>query len=136
MMNKWLVGWLLLTPMAVAADGSWTSQSFGGTLTQGKQVQKSKPIEAPSPLPSSAVATRLVWKIKADNPPPDGFRIRLCSEIRCIALPGLAGEIPLAAGFAVAGPYRFEYFSLVRGRLTPPLTVLSNQVTVSYRTTR
>jgi flagellar protein FlhE len=31
------------------------------------------------------------------------------------------------------GPFRFEYYSVAGGRLDTPLTVLSNQVTVSYR---
>ncbi|WP_368528836.1 flagellar protein FlhE [Enterobacter cloacae] len=124
---------LLLTPLAMAADGSWSASSFGGTLTRGQQVLRSKPVQSPSPLPAGAVATRVNWKIKTHGLTPVGFRIRLCSAARCLTLPGFAGELPLPAGMPAAGPFRFEYYSVAGGRLDTPLTVLKNQVTVSYR---
>lgn len=127
---------LLISPLALAADGSWSSDSFGGTLTRGRLVQKSKPVQSPSPLPAGAVASRVHWKIKTSGYTPDGFRIRLCSATRCLPLSGFNGEIPLPAGFPAAGPFRFEYYAAVGGRLDAPLTVLSNQVTVSYRLVR
>lgn len=40
---------LLVSPLAVAADGSWSSSSFGGTMTLGQQALKSKPVQSPSP---------------------------------------------------------------------------------------
>ncbi|WP_148242131.1 flagellar protein FlhE [Enterobacter asburiae] len=126
--------WLLLvSPLALAADGSWSGQSFGGTMTRGQQVLKSKPVKSPSPLPASAVASRVNWKITPHGLTPAGFRIRLCSATRCVALPGYAGELALPAGMPAGGPFRFEYYSIAGGRLDAPLTVLSNQLTVSYR---
>lgn len=127
------LGLLLLTPLAMAADGSWSGSSFGGTMTRGQVVLKSKPVQSPSPLPAGAVASRVNWKIQADGLTPAGFRIRLCSATRCLRLPGYAGELPLPAGMPAGGPFRFEYYSVAGGRFDAPLTVLSNQVTVSYR---
>lgn len=124
---------LLVSPLAVAADGSWSSSSFGGTMTLGQQVLKSKPVQSPSPLPAGAVASRVHWKIKTHGLTPVGFRIRLCSAARCLTLPGVVGEMTLPAGMPAGGPFRFEYYSVAGGRLDAPLTVLSNQVTVSYR---
>lgn len=127
------LGLLLLTPLAMAADGSWSGSSFGGTMTRGQVVLKSKPVQNPSPLPAGAVASRVNWKIQTDGLTPAGFRIRLCSATRCLTLPGYAGELPLPAGMPAGGPFRFEYYSVAGGRFDTPLTVLSNQVTVSYR---
>jgi len=124
---------LLISPLAIAADGSWSNQSFGGTLTRGQQVLKSKPVQSASPLPAGAVATRVNWKIATDGLTPAGFRIRLCSTAHCITLPSVAGERSLPRGMPAGGPFRFEYYSVAGGRFETPLTVLSNQITVSYR---
>ncbi|MCU2394324.1 flagellar protein FlhE [Enterobacter ludwigii] len=124
---------LLISPLAIAADGSWSNQSFGGTLTRGQQVLKSKPVQSASPLPAGVVASRIHWKIATHGLTPPGFRIRLCSAARCLSLSGFSGEQRLPAGMPAGGPFRFEYYSVAGGRLDAPLTVLSNQVTVSYR---
>lgn len=124
---------LLVSPLAMAADGSWSASSFGGTMTRGQVVLKSKPVQSPSPLPAGAVASRVHWKIQTSGLTPAGFRIRLCSATRCLTLPGFAGELPLPAGMPAGGPFRFEYYSVAGGRLDTPLTVLKNLVTVSYR---
>ncbi|HCK7297960.1 TPA: flagellar protein FlhE [Enterobacter cloacae] len=132
-MMRAVLALLLVSPLAVAADGSWSGESFGGTLTRGQMVLKSKPVQSPSPLPAGAVASRVYWKIQTDGLTPTGFRIRLCSTTRCLTLPGFAGELPLPAGMPAGGPFRFEYYSVAGGRFDAPLHVLSNQVTVSYR---
>lgn len=124
---------LLVSPLAMAADGSWSASSFGGTMTLGQVVLKSKPVQSPSPLPAGTAASRVHWKIQTNGLTPAGFRIRLCSATRCLTLPGFAGELPLPAGMPAGGPFRFEYYSVAGGRLDTPLTVLKNQVTVSYR---
>ena len=100
---------LLVSPLAMAADGSWSASSFGGTMTRGQVVLKSKPVQSPSPLPAGAVASRVHWKIQTNGLTPAGFRIRLCSATRCLTLPGFAGELPLPAGMPAGGPFRFEY---------------------------
>jgi flagellar protein FlhE len=133
MIRRALIALLFAAPAALAADGSWTSQSFGGTLTRGQQILKSRPVQAPSPLPVGSVATRLAWKITPDGPTPVGFSIKMCSSSRCLPLSGLTGDLALPVGFPPAGPFRFEYYSPVRGALYPPLTVLSNEVTMQYR---
>lgn len=127
---------LLVSPLAMATDGSWSGSSFGGTMTRGQLVLKSKPVQSPSPLPAGSVATQVNWKIKTHGLTPAGFRIRLCSAARCLTLPGVAGERPLPAGMPAGGPFRFEYYSVAGGRFDAPLTVLSNEVTVSYRQVR
>ncbi|WP_457947313.1 flagellar protein FlhE [Enterobacter mori] len=127
---------LLVSPLAIAADGAWSSQSFGGTLTRDHQVLKSKPVQSPSPLPAGAVASRVNWKISSHGLIPAGFRIRLCSAARCLPLSGFSGEQPLPADMPAGGPFRFEYYSVAGGGLDAPFTVLSNQVTVSYRNRR
>ncbi|EQB1486127.1 flagellar protein FlhE [Enterobacter hormaechei] len=123
---------LLLAPPAFAADGSWSSHSFGGTLSRGKQVLKSRPVQPAAPLPKGVTPTHLLWKITPDGPTPPGFRIRVCNNLRCLMLRELAGEIPLPAGFPAAGPFRFEYQSVARGEMTPPLTILKNEITIRY----
>ncbi|MEW5558697.1 flagellar protein FlhE [Enterobacter asburiae] len=133
MMRRALLALLFASPAVWAADGSWTSQSFGGTLTRGQQSLKSRMVQAPSPLPVGSVATRLAWKITPDGPTPVGFSIKICSSSRCLPLTGLTGDLALPAGYPPAGPYRFEYYSPVRGALYPPLTMLRNEVTVQYR---
>jgi len=135
----WSNGALLLmiaAPLACAGTGSWSSESFGGEITHGKQWLKSRPIQSMSLLPRHAQAKRLVWKIKTDAQAPLGFRIRFCSENRCVNLPTQQGEIVLPAGIPAAGPFRFEYYAPLKGPFLKPLTVLSNQVTISYHFTR
>ncbi|OQD48735.1 flagellar protein FlhE [Enterobacter cancerogenus] len=132
-MRRAALALFLVSPLTVAAEGSWSSQSFGGTLTRGQHVLKSKPVQSLSPLPAGAVATRVNWKIQMNGLTPVGFRIRLCSASRCMPLPGVAGERSLPGGMPAGGPFRFEYYSVAGGRFETPLTVLSNQITVSYR---
>lgn len=132
-MRAWLFGLLLAAPLAFASEGSWSSQSFGGTITRGQQKLKSRPVQPSSPLPKGAAATRLAWKINTDRPTPMGFRIQFCGGNHCVPLPTLSGERDLPKGFPAAGPYRFEYFSTLRGVISPSLTILSNQITVGYK---
>lgn len=132
MMRGMLFGLLLASPLTWAADGSWSSQSFGGMMTRGKQVLQSQPVQPASLPPAGAVAKQLAWKITPDGPTPMGFMIKVCGGNRCLPLSGLRGEMALPAGFPAAGPLRFEYYASVRGVLSPPLTILSNQVTLGF----
>ena len=127
---------LLASPLALANAGSWNSQSFGGTLMHGQQWMKSKPVAPAAALPKRAVATRISWKITADGMPPPGFKIKLCSSRRCLTLPSLSGDITPPGSIPAEGPWRFEYYSAARGPLLPVLTILSNQLSVQYRTER
>ncbi|WP_343552920.1 flagellar protein FlhE [Pantoea sp.] len=133
MMRRLLLLSLVISPLALASDGSWSSQSFGGMMTRGQQVVKSQPVHPTSALPAGAIAKQLTWKISPDGPTPMGFMIKVCGGNRCLPLSGLSGEMPLPVSFPAGGPLRFEYYSSVRGNLSPPLTLLSNQVTVEYR---
>ncbi len=40
MSKPYLAGLLLISPWALAASGSWSSESFGGTMTRGQQSVK------------------------------------------------------------------------------------------------
>lgn len=136
MMTRALAGLMLASPLALAADGSWSSQSFGGTMTRGGQVVKSRPVQSPSPLASGATASRAYWKISTNGPTPVGMRIRLCSAARCLMLPGMAGEIALPTDMSPGGPFRFEYATARGGIFSSPVTVLSNVLTVTYTSPR
>lgn len=132
-MRGWiLIGLLMASPLALANQGSWTSHSFGGIVSRGLQVTKSRPVAPTSPLPERAVATRLAWQITPDRYTPAGFTIKLCSGSRCLPLTGLRGEMRLPGNFPASGPFTFEYSVTERGMLAPPLTILRNQITVEY----
>lgn len=126
---------LILTPLAVsgASGGAWSAKSAVGTVSGDKRWVKSKSIKPRSPLPARAVATRLHWSINTSRLPPEGFIIRLCGGRQCFMLPSLSGQRDLPPNFPAAGPISFEYIVTVRGPLRPPLTVFSNEATVSYR---
>lgn len=133
MMPRWMwCGLLVASSPALAYQGSWSSHSFGGMMTQGKQVLKSRPVAPASALPPHSLARSLAWKITLDGPPPMGLRIQICGGNRCVRLPGLQGEIALPPGFPAGGPLWFEYISSVGGAISPPVTLLNNQVTVQY----
>ncbi len=134
MMRGWmLIGLLVASPLALAADGSWSSSSFGGVMTRGQQLLRSRPIQPQTPPPAGAVARTLAWKITPDRPTPAGFSSKICADGRCLALAGLSGELKLPAGFPAGGPWRFEYYASVRGVLAPPLTILSNELTLGFK---
>lgn len=137
-MKSVLPALLLILPLAVHASnsGSWSSQSFGGVISRGQQEITSRPLQPGGPLPPSAVAARVAWRITADSVPPQGLKITLCSRGRCMALPALAGEQTLPSSFPADGPFRFVYATVTRGALEPALTILSNQLTVNYRIMR
>ncbi|ATZ12359.1 flagellar protein FlhE [Erwinia amylovora] len=135
-MKSALPALLLMLPIAVHAShgGAWSSQSFGGVISRGQQEITSRPLQPGAPLPASATAARVAWRITPDSAPPPDLKITLCSRGRCMALPALAGEQTLPSSFPADGPFRFIYSTVTRGSLQPALTILSNQLTVNYRT--
>ena len=135
-MRMFLSALLLVSPLALAAEGSWTSRSFGGTLVHGQQRLISQPVAPASALPTNAVATRISWKITPEKQPASGLKIKLCTGSRCLPLPSLSGEMTSSGNLPAEGPWRFEYLSTVRGPMFPVLTLLSNQLSVQYRIQR
>ncbi len=126
---------LLWIPMQAAAQsGSWSSKSWGGAISYGRNAVTSQPVRAPSQLPTGACNSTIAWRITTDNPPQLDLVIKLCSAYSCITLPSLGGEKKLPASFPAAGPFHFVYMTKVRGPVFPVLTILSNEVTVNYRT--
>ncbi|TKV07846.1 flagellar protein FlhE [Citrobacter sp. wls619] len=123
---------LLQSSLVLAGEFSWSSQSFGGMLTRGGQVLKSKQLQPSSPFNGRAIPTKLVWKIIPDGRIPADLKIKFCSLDGCLTLPDLAGEISFPSGYSASWPYRFEYVLMTRGVISPPLTILSNQITVNY----
>lgn len=89
---------LLISPLAIAADGSWSNQSFGGTLTRGQQVLKSKPVQSASPLPAGVVASRIHWKIATHGLTPPGFAFACAARhaaCRCPVFPASSVCLPV-----------------------------------------
>lgn len=124
---------LLWIPIQAAAQsGSWSSKSWGGAVSYGRNAVTSQPVRAPSPLPTGASGSTIAWRITTDNPPQQGLVIKLCSADSCIALPSLGGEKKLPPSFPAAGPFHFVYMTKVRGPVFPVLTIMSNEVTLNY----
>ncbi len=129
-----LVMLLAISHTALAAGGSWSGKSRGDVITRGKQAFKSKSVSAPAALPAGAISSRVSWKITPDAPVAPYFDIKLCHGNQCIVLPGLSGEAQLPASFPASGPFHFVYSFKTRGPVIPALTILSNELTVNYRT--
>ncbi|HEY3985242.1 flagellar protein FlhE [Cedecea sp.] len=133
-MRRFAIAALIFLPsFALAQSGAWSSQSQGPVISRGQQRFKSQPINAPAPLPTGAVASRVQWRVVTATPPPGYLELKLCGGGSCITLPSLSGSRTLPASFPANGPWYFHYEFTTRGALTPPITVLSNQVTVNYR---
>ncbi|NEG84688.1 flagellar protein FlhE [Pantoea agglomerans] len=124
----------MYSALASAGSGSWSSESAGGTLTLGKMVVTGKPVSPASSIPARAKPAWISWKVVTSRPAPVGFIARICCKGRCLSLPSMAGQRPLPAGFSAHGPYFFEYYVSTRGVIYPPLTILSNQLSLGYVT--
>jgi Flagellar protein FlhE. len=135
-MRAYALALLLISPLAMAVDGSWTSQGYGGTLVHGQQWLQSQPVAPSSALPARAVAARISWKITPDRKPSQALKMKLCSANRCLPLSSLRGELTPPGYFPAEGPWRFEYMAATRGPLYPALTLLTNQLSVQYRIVR
>ncbi|MCK8171519.1 flagellar protein FlhE, partial [Erwinia amylovora] len=84
-MKSALPALLLMLPIAEHAShgGAWSSQSFGGVISRGQQEITSRPLQPGAPLPASATAARVAWRITPDSAPPPDLKITLCSRGGC-----------------------------------------------------
>ena len=126
---------LLLCPLLACANGgAWTQKSAGGSVSVGNQILKGALLQPPFPLPPSAQAHHMTWRIELLSPPPPGLQIKLCSPTKCLPLEGLSGQRVIDFGLSAVGPFRFIYAVNSRGALLPALNVVSNQITINYHT--
>lgn len=124
---------LLVPMMSMASGGSWSGQSTGGKLSVGKQNMTSPPLMPSQPLPAGSRVISFSWRITPLSPPPTGLQIVLCSQNRCVSLPSLSGRKEVWQTLSAHGPFYFLYRVKHRGQLSPPLTIVSHQLTVNYR---
>lgn len=129
-----LLASLLLPFTAGAVDGgAWSRHNAGGSVSTGNQVLVGRALQAPQRTPQAARITRLSWKITLLSPPPPGLQIQLCRRAYCLHLPALSGQLAPEHRLSPDGDFRFIYRVNKPGQLRPPLNVVSNQLTVSYR---
>lgn len=125
---------LVVAPLtAPAAHGSWSGTSAGPQLSAGRQTYAGQPLRSAEPLPTGAVLSRISWRIGLLSPAPPGLEIKLCSATACIQLDRLAGQRAAPLPFSAGEEFRFIYAVNAPGRLSPPVGVVSNQITVNYR---
>ncbi|XNM81016.1 flagellar protein FlhE [Escherichia coli] len=51
--------------------------------------------------------TLVAWRYQLIGPTPSGWRVRLCSQSRCVELEGQSGTTVAFSGIAAAEPLRF-----------------------------
>lgn len=124
---------LMLAPfMALAAgEGAWQASAVGVTLNQRGQAASSPPLASSQPV--SGLVTTVAWRYTLNGPAPAGLRVRLCAQMRCVALDGQSGTTWRLQNISAAEPLRFVWEVPGGGRLIPALRVQSNQVIVNYR---
>ncbi|HCR1907797.1 TPA: flagellar protein FlhE [Enterobacter kobei] len=125
--------WFVILPVA-ATGGSWTGKSVGGNVSVGQQILTSRPLQAQGPLPRPTTITSVAWRIELLSPPPPGLQVKLCAPSFCFPLRGLAGAQQVSVPLSAGNTFRFLYSVNSRGPLMPALQVVSNQLTVNYRT--
>ncbi|BFI62536.1 flagellar protein FlhE [Yersinia pseudotuberculosis] len=124
-----------LLPLKInAASGSWVADNIG--ITQGLRgvVTPSSPLQPPVALAQeNARIISVGWRYQLMSTAPDGLQVKLCTPTRCIPLEGGSGQSVGLAGEAAVNQLTFVYFIAGKGRVNPPLQVISNQVLVNYR---
>lgn len=123
---------LATSPVSIAAS-SWSQQSGGVTLSHGGQTATSPALVAPSGVAAALPVTYVAWRIELLTPPPANLKVTLCNKNRCVPLNGLKGRIKVTENFDVKGPFHFVYHVHGWGKLTPPLHVVQNALTVTYK---
>lgn len=124
-----------LLPLKVgAASGTWVADNIGVTQSSRGVATSSSPLQSPVALAQeNARIVSVGWRYQLMSAPPDGLQVKLCTPTRCIPLEGGSGQSRGLAGEAATNPLTFVYFIAGKGRVNPPLQVISNQVLVNYR---
>lgn len=123
---------------ALAAPGSWSDSKQGITLqNRGQMVSApalSPPANAPVMQSPSAIIDTLSWRYSLLGPVPAGLQVQLCSSNnRCQPLDAAQGQTRNFFGQSAQTSFRLVFGVEGKGRLNPPLRVVSQQVVVNYR---
>ncbi|MGC6387305.1 flagellar protein FlhE [Ewingella sp. S1.OA.A_B6] len=130
-----IVGW---STSLLAASGSWSDSGQGVTL-QNRGVMSSAPALNPpasSPVMQTPAATieSVGWNYRLFGPQPAGLQVRLCNtNNRCAQLDAASGSTRAFYGQSAQAPFRLVFYVEGKGRLNPPLRIVSQQVMVNYR---
>ncbi|MCW8111822.1 flagellar protein FlhE [Yersinia intermedia] len=123
-----------ILPLNAVASGTWVADDIG--VTQGlRGVATSSAVLKP-PVALASENARIVsvgWRYQLMSTAPEGLQVKLCTPNRCMPLEGGSGQSRGLAGEAAATQLTFVYFIAGKGRVNPPLQVISNQVLVNYR---
>lgn len=124
--------WLLLTvpALAAAADGGWQASGAGPALSNRGVQASSQPLSPAAPV--GGTMTDVYWRYTLSAPAPSGLQVRLCSENRCVAIEGGSGMTRGLTNVAAGESLRFIWLAEGKGRLFPPLRVVSHEVMVNY----
>ncbi|QHB33026.1 flagellar protein FlhE [Yersinia canariae] len=123
-----------LLPLNAIASGSWVADDIGITQSLRGVAISSKPLQSPVALAQeNARIVSVGWRYQLISAAPDGLQVKLCTPTRCMPLEGGSGQSRGLAGESAATQLIFVYFIAGKGRVNPPLQVISNQVIVNYR---
>ncbi|ARJ41841.1 hypothetical protein B1H58_07255 [Pantoea alhagi] len=117
---------------ALATHGAWSAAAAGPQLNVGRQTYAAPPLRPAAPIPPEAVLRGISWRISLLSPPPARLDIKLCSVTACIALDRLAGQKAAPLPFSPGEALRFVYAVNTPGQLTPPVRIVTNQITINY----
>lgn len=123
-----------IAPLHAATSGSWVADDIGITQSFRGVASSAKPLQSPIALAQeNARIISVGWRYQLMSAAPDGLQVKLCTPTRCMPLDGGSGQSRGLAGEAAATQLTFVYFIAGKGRVNPPLQVISNQVIVNYR---
>lgn len=124
----------VLPLFACAVSGTWVADGIGVTQSLRGVVTLSAALQSPVALADKdARIVSIGWRYQLMSAAPNGLEVRLCTSTRCMPLDGGSGQSSMLAGEAAANQLFFVYFIAGKGRVNPPLQVISNQVLVNYR---
>ncbi len=130
---------LLCCPALVfAASGSWSDSQPGMTLQNRGVVSSAAALNPPANAPvrqtPAATIESVSWNYRLYGPQPAGLQVKLCNtNNRCAQLDGASGQTRAFYGQSAQAPFRLVFFVEGKGRLNPPLRIVSQQVMVNYR---
>lgn len=126
------IGVLLLVPgLCQAVASSWSASDIGpGIGNRGVQAS-SRPLSPRQPV--QGAINQIAWRYQLASPAPAGLQVKLCSSSRCTPLEGGSGVTSGLTNVAAGETLRFVYLVEGKGRLFPPLRVVSNGVMVNYQ---
>ncbi|CNH36687.1 flagellar protein FlhE [Yersinia pekkanenii] len=122
-----------LLPLNAVASGSWVADNIGITQNLRGVARPSAALQSPVALAQeNARIISVGWRYQLMSAAPEGLQVKLCTPTRCMPLEGGSGQSRGLAGEAAATQLTFVYFIAGKGRVNPPLQVISNQVLVNY----